>query len=140
MESSNHPTEARHCQDCGNQLRGRSDQRFCNDTCRNHFNRKKRQEIAERIPVSAKEILRIIKNNYRILSVMSPNPEYEIIVDLHELQSKGVNFKFFTSITYKDGESWYCIFDIGWRAVDEQVLITTFPDQAKVEDHYPKFS
>jgi predicted nucleic acid-binding Zn ribbon protein len=63
------------CGDCGKEIKGRSDKRFCDDTCRNNFNRKKWQ--AEQIPISedALEIIRIIKKNYQLLKTRNLEPD-----------------------------------------------------------------
>src|SRR5690606_5358857 len=55
------------CQQCGRPLKGRTDKRFCNDDCRNNFNRAKRRKITDQAPDTIPEIIRIIKRNYQIL-------------------------------------------------------------------------
>lgn len=105
------------CENCGKALFGRIDKRFCNDSCRNEFNRKKRasEKIAEyeNLP----EILKIIKRNHEILkSYQLEHSPYGAIISVHrsELLNKGYHFKFFTSLHRdKSGNLWKYCFDYG---------------------------
>src|SRR5690606_68991 len=60
-------TGYRSCEDCSKVLRGRSDKRFCNNGCRNNFNRKRRQVLIHQVPQNYREIFKVIKSNYLIL-------------------------------------------------------------------------
>jgi hypothetical protein len=44
MNNNQETTDGQTCAECGKGLFGRTDKRFCNDTCRNGFNRKLRAE------------------------------------------------------------------------------------------------
>lgn len=92
------------CEECGKEIHGRSDKRFCDDTCRNNFNRKKRQ--AEQVPIreSALEIIRTIKNNYQLLKTKDQPPDIMISMPLKNLLEKGFNPNYFTSIREEDSE------------------------------------
>jgi len=117
------------CENCGKALFGRTDKRFCNDSCRNEFNRKKRAaqhiEEYENLP----EILKIIKKNHEILKLYkleNTDPGTIISVDRAELLGKGYHFKFFTSLQHdKHGKLWKFCFDYGIRE-----------GQHSVADHY----
>lgn len=105
------------CENCGKALFGRTDKRFCHDSCRNEFNRKKRaaEQIAEyeNLP----EILKIIKRNHEILKTYKleqSDPGDTITVSRSELLNKGYHFKFFTSLgMYMKGKIWKFCFDYG---------------------------
>ena len=105
------------CENCSKPLFGRTDKRFCNDSCRNEFNRKKRtrEQIAEyeNLP----EIFKIIRRNHAILKTYQleqAEPETMILVTRSELLGKGYHFKFFTSL-HRDstGGLWKYCFDYG---------------------------
>jgi predicted nucleic acid-binding Zn ribbon protein len=138
MNNNEIEASIKHCQDCGKILHGRSDQRFCNDTCRNNFNRRKRK--AEKIipHENAAEIIRIIWKNYEILknSYRHQMLTNEMIVFKgreHFIQS-GINPKFFTSIhTDKNGLVWYCVFERCFTIGEEQGFVTDIPEQAKID-------
>ncbi|MBB6271841.1 hypothetical protein HDF26_002298 [Pedobacter cryoconitis] len=102
------------CENCGKPLFGRADKRFCNDSCRNNFNRIKHNQQKDRGQLPNPEIFQIIKHNYEILSsYKSLKLDEGIIqfVERDELIRKGYHFKFFTSIYQdNDGRIWkYCL-------------------------------
>lgn len=102
------------CENCGKPLFGRTDKRFCNDSCRNQFNRNKRNQKKTSDLGSFQEISEIIKQNYQILSSyqsLKIGNESMFIVNREELVRKGYHFKFFTSIYMDDeGSLWkYCL-------------------------------
>lgn len=102
------------CQYCGKPIKGRSDKRFCNDDCRNHYNRHERQEKTKPHP-NTQEIFRIIRKNYILLKALakpdalSTNYYDETITEL------GINQNFCTSAHLDaDGKLWRYCFDYGW--------------------------
>ncbi|WP_316831740.1 hypothetical protein [Pedobacter aquatilis] len=126
----------KNCSYCGKVLHGRSDQRFCNDGCRNNFNRDKRK--ADRITEheNTPEILRIIRHNYQLLKSHCPKPLEEntfIRLNRAALIEKGFNPKFFTSIFKDDtGSEWNCVLEIGYLLGAEEVYIRDFPQQMQL--------
>jgi len=126
--------EEKHCENCGKVLFGRTDKRFCNDTCRNTFNREKhlREKVKEN--ENLPEILRIIKRNYQILQSMRHGPLEEglqVYMPVKELIKEGFNFKYFTSIYEDEDGLWRFCFERGWREVDEYFFIQDRPEQAE---------
>lgn len=126
------------CAFCNKPLHGRSDQRFCNDTCRNTYNRNIRK--AERVSPhhNTKQIFEIIKKNYEILK---KNSHPDVIVDhnrhqyydINDFYATGINTKFITSIYVDEtGDSWNCVFDRGYYMDFEQVIVKDFPEQAEM--------
>lgn len=63
------------CENCGKPLFDRTDKRFCNDSCRNNFNRIKHNPQKHRGQLLNPEIFQIIKNNHEILSSYNLNPQ-----------------------------------------------------------------
>ena len=107
--------EERKCAECGKDLKGRTDQRFCNDDCRNKFNRLKRQTEKTLGQLNQKEIIAIIKNNYDILRKRGVPEKGVTISDAWSIRSIGINPRFYTSMFGENGETWYCCFDFAWR-------------------------
>ena len=70
----------RKCLECYEQLKGRADQKFCNDQCRSAYNN--RQLVDSNKVIRA--INRILKKNYSILSTL--NPDGKATVHLSDLQ------------------------------------------------------
>src|ERR1700743_2468050 len=108
----NIPTAA--CEDCGKDIKGRSDKRFCDDTCRNNFNRKKRQ--AEQAPIDdeALEIIRTIKRNYQLIKSKDLAADIIISQPVEGLFKKGFNANYFTSTRKVDGELYRFCFECGF--------------------------
>jgi len=124
------------CELCKKPLHGRIDQRFCNDTCRNNYNRAKRQYEKVAPHPNTAEIFRIIKANYEILKKGIPGqiPEYNgVICDTKEFMASGINTKFYTS-SFKSGKGeWYCVFDYCYTFQSEGTTeIVQIREQAEI--------
>jgi predicted nucleic acid-binding Zn ribbon protein len=111
-------TLERTCGYCGKILHGRTDQRFCNDTCRNNFNRKKRAEERIAMHENMPEIFRIIKKNYEILKSLTKGEPLEwkhtTYAKVVELKQKGFDPQFCTSIRIERDGIWKFCFERGW--------------------------
>lgn len=112
-------TNKKHCENCGEQIFGRADKRFCDTYCKNTFNSNRRK--AERFQEydNLPEIFKIIRNNHEILRTYNPrelSAHATDTVSRTELLSKGFNFRFFTSVK-RDlfGNFWKFCFDYGWK-------------------------
>ncbi|WP_436834170.1 hypothetical protein [Parapedobacter sp. DT-150] len=117
-------TRERRCKECDEILRGRTDKQFCNDGCRNSYNRKKRHVIAEQIPETYREIFRIIKQNHLIL-LKFLGYEDEVELTKSRLVDAGFHFKYFTSTVPEKGMVWHCCFDIGWGITRDDLILST---------------
>jgi hypothetical protein len=111
------------CEECDKEIRGRSDKRFCDDVCRNNFNRKKRLAEQIIIPEEALEVVRAIKKNYRLLKSLTEG-EYTILDEhLPALLRKGFNPNYFTSIRHIDGELYRFCFECGFLITDDTIAL-----------------
>jgi asparagine N-glycosylation enzyme membrane subunit Stt3 len=110
--------EQRFCLDCGELLRGRADQKFCNDSCRNSYNNKKLSGSTNYM----RKINRILKKNHTILETL--NPEEKSTTFKGVLVKQGFNFNYYTS-TYqtKNGRIYYFCYDQGYCEVESNKLI-----------------
>jgi len=125
------------CGNCGKALFGRIDKRFCNDNCRNSYNRNKALLEQKKAHDNLPEIFRIIKRNYEILQryELDKMPIGRIILmDKNDLIEAGFNFRFCTSIYYKTGSiPWKFCFELGWQEFDDGVELIYWRDQAEIE-------
>lgn len=101
------------CLECGQELFGRIDKKFCSDYCRNSYNNKLNR--------STKNLIRntnnLLRKNYRILEKL--NPEQKTKTTKDNLLRKGFNFDYFTSIyTTKTGKVYYFVYDQGYLELD----------------------
>jgi len=108
----------RKCLQCYEQLRGRADQKFCNDQCRSAYNNMQYIESNGVI----KTINRILKKNYSILAAL--NSEGKTTVLKSDMQKKGYRFDFFTytSISRNNKINYFC-YDHGYREQENNKIM-----------------
>lgn len=105
--------EQRKCLDCGELLKGRSDQKFCNDLCRNSYNNKKLSSSTNFM----RKINRILKHNHSILEEL--NPEEKTTTYKSVLEKQGFNFNYYTNIyTTRTGRVYYFCYDQGYAELE----------------------
>jgi len=106
------------CQECGVQLKGRRDQKFCSDYCRNQFNNR---NYAQKFALQ-RQINRILLNNQRILAQLLLNEKKRNVLEL-ELHKRGYNFEFHTHQKIaKNGQVYIFCYDFGYLRISDQQL------------------
>ncbi len=83
--------EARLCPECGNEIFGRSDKKFCNDACRNAHNNRLNSDNTNYV----RNVNNILRKNRRILEMLNTEGKTKVHRDKMVLQ--GFDFNFFTS-------------------------------------------
>jgi len=108
----------RKCLECYEQLRGRADQKFCNDQCRSAYNNRQLTDSNKVI----RTVNRILKKNYSILTAL--NPEGKTTVLLNDLQKKGYRFDYFTC-TYlaRNSRIYYFCYDMGYCELENNKVV-----------------
>ena len=96
----------RYCQECGVPLKGRRDQKYCADQCRNQFNnRNYAKKLAQQ-----RQINRILLQNQQILAL--------------DLKAKGYHFDFHTHHKQaKNGQLYFFCYDFGYLRLSENQLL-----------------
>ncbi|MEY3083971.1 MAG: hypothetical protein RL037_151 [Bacteroidota bacterium] len=115
------------CLECEHKLRGRKDQKFCSDACRNSFNNKKNEDAN----ASVRRINTILRKNRRILAQL--NPKGKNTVDGISLAELGFNFHYFTNIysTQKGTQYFFC-YDLGYLKLEnDQYMLVQKQDYVK---------
>lgn len=109
---------SRTCIRCQSRLRGRSDQRFCSDYCRNHYhNRKKQKERS-----FFRKVNQILHRNRTILYQLAGN--YQTRISCEELQTFGFNFDYCTArVETRDQGTIIICYDMAYRRSAEEVVI-----------------
>lgn len=107
------------CLECGTELKGRADKKFCNDYCRNAYNNRQNKD--------SKNLIRNINNrlrkNYRILDSF-PLTDGKARTTKTRLLDKGFDFEHFTSLyTTKKGSVYHFVYDLGYLPLDEDFYI-----------------
>jgi len=106
------------CPECGDQIIGRADKKFCCDACRNTHNNALNKD--------SKNLVRNINNrlrkNYRILESLNPDGKTKITKE--KLLRLGFNFEFFTNIyTTKTGSVYFYLYDQGYLALENDFYL-----------------
>ncbi len=111
----------RFCKECGIALKGRRDQKFCSDFCRNQFNnRSYALRLAEQ-----RQINRILVQNKQIICYYLLM-EGKRKVKMLELYQKGFNFEFHThQKRTKNGQVYIFCYDFGYLrlSTDQFILV-----------------
>lgn len=119
--------EKRTCKECGQNLTGRRDQKFCSDYCRNSFNNRQNEDATAYV----RRINNILRKNRRILAAL--NPKGKVTLDGITLAEEGFNFHYFTNI-YKTqkGSQYYFCYDQGYIKMDnDQYMLVQKQDYVK---------
>ena len=108
----------RKCLECGDVLRGRSDQKFCSDYCRNTYNNK--------LDVDTKNLIRNTNNrlrkNYKILTELNKSGKTK--VSRLRLYDRNFDFNFYTSTyTTKAGKIYYYLYDQGYLELENDYYL-----------------
>lgn len=117
--------------ECGELLHGRSDQKYCNDQCRNAHNNRQSVETNNHI----RSVNRTLKKNYVVLCNL--NPRGKATVPREELVKNDFNFHYFTSMstTWKGRVVYFC-YDQGYSmGVGEKVLLFRKKPPAGKKNH-----
>lgn len=101
------------CLECGIEIHGRRDKKFCTDQCRNDFNNKNNADSTNYI----RNVNRILRKNRRILAEICPEDKKRAQKDY--LLRKGLVFDYCTNIyTTKDGRIYYYCYDYAYSHLD----------------------
>lgn len=125
--ANNCEMENRECQECGALLRGRKDQKFCSDYCRNSFNNRLNEDATKYM----RRINNILRKNRRILATL--NPSGKVTVDGIRLAEEGFNFHYFTNTyTTKKGSTYFFCYEQGYIKLEsDQYMLVLKQDYVK---------
>jgi hypothetical protein len=87
-------TETRACLSCARPVKGRTDKKFCDDYCRNHFNNVRKARSERNIYV--KRINAVLLRNRRILETLLEEGTTVAKVSREQLQWLGFQFRYST--------------------------------------------
>lgn len=111
------PLTKRSCLWCCGPLQGRIDKKFCSDCCRACFNQNRNRYSDEAV----KDILRILKNNRRLLARFQNQPN----LTLERLEGAGFEPAYFTHLAADpERKALPCCFEFGFCVDSGTVTIT----------------
>lgn len=103
------------CIECTLEFSGRSDKKFCSDSCRNEYNNKINRDENNLM----RNINNILRKNRRILKYFIPDETTKVHRESN-LLSKGFNMNYHTShITTKTGKIYYFCYEYGYVKLND---------------------
>ncbi len=104
----------RKCLLCEEPLKGRADQKYCSDACRNAYNNQKVGNTNRYM----RKVNRILKQNHTILEKLNPKGRTQI--QKNTLTNKGFKYNYFTHILKLDnGRNCYFCYDQGIFSINK---------------------
>ncbi|MBZ4190972.1 DUF2116 family Zn-ribbon domain-containing protein [Niabella beijingensis] len=105
----------KHCLSCRKPIKGRSDKKFCDDFCRNHYN----NSIKDGPEQLIRNINAALRRNRRILLQQLDASKRTITVDRDDLRLAGFQFKYFTDQHKTEkGKTYYYCYDYGYLILE----------------------
>ncbi|ULQ51808.1 hypothetical protein [Flavihumibacter fluvii] len=116
----NNAAITRNCQWCEKPIRGRSDKKFCDDTCRNAFNN--HRTVGEYNLV--RNINHALVRNRRILCRLLADKEAVHRISREKLLQHGFQFKYCTHILRnQNGEPYYFCYEYGYHPLPHEMYL-----------------
>ena len=110
--------EEKNCPECGKQVFGRADKKFCSDACRNAYNNRTHSTTTKYM----RQINNILSRNRRVLLEMNPDGKKKTHKD--QLLKKGFDFDYFTNTyTTKAGDIYHFCYEQGYLLLDEGFIL-----------------
>jgi len=113
----------RFCLDCQLPLKGRADQKFCSQHCRNNYNNEHKNPLQD--PVKA--INKILRKNRELLKKL--NPDGKTKISKQQLLASGFRFDYFTHLYQnKKGNTYHFCYEYGYLPLEneEYLLVTEY--------------
>ncbi|MCB0568530.1 MAG: hypothetical protein KDC66_02150 [Phaeodactylibacter sp.] len=103
----------KYCLECGEELTGRTDKRFCSDNCRSTYNYRLNSDATNFI----RNINNILRKNRRILAALNTTGKARVHRD--KLLERGFKFSYFTNeYVTKSGNIYRFCYDQGYLETD----------------------
>ena len=104
----------KHCLECGKELHGRIDKRFCDSYCRNTYNNRNKSKEEKYIH----HVNSIIRANRRILRRLCPIGK--ATVPKQVLDSMGYDYNYFSSIHHPAKLIYYVCYDYAFAPIKDE--------------------
>lgn len=108
--------ETKACHYCNEPLKGRVDQKFCDDYCRNSFNNALNRDKNKKI----RNINHALRKNRYILETLLEKRN-KLKVNKEDLINNGFQAKYYTHTALNNkGETYYWIYDYGLSSLEKE--------------------
>lgn len=110
--------DSKTCIECGRDLFGRSDKKYCSDACRSAYNNRGISGSDKFL----RKVNRKLKRNRNILSAL--NPDGKVKTHQDKLIREGFDFDFFTSVyTTRDQREYRFCYEQGYLRLDNGYVL-----------------
>lgn len=117
-------SELKSCAECGEEIKGRADKRFCDDACRNSYNYSQNKAASNYV----RNVTNILKRNRKILADLNPSGKTKTHRD--KLSEKGFNFTYHTNtLTTRKGAIYIFFYEQGYVELDNGWLLLVRRDE-----------
>jgi hypothetical protein len=106
----------RSCRECDNELKGRSDKKFCDDYCRSAYNYRKSKEEYR----SMNRVHRVLKRNRKILKLFWEAGQRLVSKEL--LVINGFDFEFVTQVEKQNGSLCFRCYEFGYSEENKEIV------------------
>lgn len=106
------------CKECGKELKGRSDKKFCDSVCRNTYNNRSHSINSSYV----RNVNSILKNNRKILKSFVEQGIQQVQLQL--LQSVGFDFQHVTAVQRAQDQDLYYCYELGYVKSENKESIT----------------
>lgn len=111
-------TKERQCLECQEPLKGRIDQKYCSDYCRNSYNNRQNADANQTV----RKVNYTLRKNRRILAELNPTGKAKI--HRMKLQDEGFNFDYHTNTyTTKNNKTYVFCYDQGYLRLDADYYV-----------------
>jgi hypothetical protein len=108
------PMETKTCLQCGTELKGRADKKFCDDQCRTAYNNALKVDSD-----MVKTINNVLRKNRKILEETIPASDGKIKLHRNKLIDKGFSFNYHThTYTTKAGAIYIFCYEYGYLLLE----------------------
>ena len=110
-------TNSKKCIECGADMKGRSDKRYCSDSCRSSYHNRMNSDASNFV----RNVNNILRKNRRILE--ENNPKGKAKIPREKLLEQGFKFTYFTNeyIT-KSGNIYHFCYEQGYIELDDGMV------------------
>lgn len=105
------------CLDCKEPIKGRSDKKFCSDSCRNNYNNREKSDTVNYM----RNVNNILRKNRKILQELTPNDKSR--VHKSKLLAKGYNFNYQTNTYTTKKATYYFCYDYGFFPIENDYFV-----------------
>ncbi len=108
-----------YCLECGEEIKGRADKKYCDDSCRNNHNNKLNSDGNNLV----RNVNNILRKNRRTLKAILKREEH-INISMQKLVDQQFNFKYYTNVlNTKNNTTYFYCYEFGYRLLDNNYVM-----------------